>query len=153
VPAKPQPSAVQLEEEALARIQAAVAERYAAAIAGPDVQVRFNNSTYDLYVGVQRADAGAYQEQSVLVLRQCSYRWVQSASKEALARIQAAVTECYAAVIAGPEVQVRSHQKLHAVCRCVQGRCKCVRGAECALFPHLLFNRGPVPSMCNTWLR
>jgi hypothetical protein len=38
-PAKSQPSAVQLEEEALARIQAAVAERYAAAIAGPDVQV------------------------------------------------------------------------------------------------------------------
>jgi hypothetical protein len=31
---------VQLEEEALARIQAAVAERYAAAIAGPEVQVR-----------------------------------------------------------------------------------------------------------------
>jgi hypothetical protein len=28
---------VQLEEEALARIQAAVAERYAAAIAGPEV--------------------------------------------------------------------------------------------------------------------
>jgi len=30
--------AVQLEEEALARIQAAVAERYAAAIAGPEVR-------------------------------------------------------------------------------------------------------------------
>lgn len=39
-PDKQQPSAVQLEEEALARIQAAVAERYTAAIAGPEVQVR-----------------------------------------------------------------------------------------------------------------
>lgn len=33
--------AVQLEEEALARIQAAVAERYAAAKAGPEVSLRF----------------------------------------------------------------------------------------------------------------
>ena len=33
----PKVDAVQLEEEALARIQAAVAERYAAAVAGPEV--------------------------------------------------------------------------------------------------------------------
>jgi hypothetical protein len=80
VPAKPQPSAVQLEEEALARIQAAVAERYAAAIAGPDVQVRSHCSMYGLSMGFQKADAGAYPEQSVLVLRQYSYMWVQSPS-------------------------------------------------------------------------
>lgn len=36
---KPKVDAVQLEEEALARIQAAVAERYAAAIAGQEVRL------------------------------------------------------------------------------------------------------------------